>query len=429
MTADHFTNDGLGKPKITLTPNVAVPYEQNLTVPQIGPPGPVGPPGPAGEQGPIGLPGGTGPQGPPGPTGPQGPSGDVPEAPSDGSAYGRMNVTWTPVVKRSGDTMTGQLILPGDPTAGLAAATKAYVDAHSVGGIIEAPLDGFLYGRLNAVWTPALPLAGGTLTGALTLNADPASPLQAATKQYVDSGGAGVINIGQLAYFPYLSPPTNWLAADGSTVLRSTQLGTRLFKNATVTLTLASPGVVNWAAHGLAANAPVKFFTTGALPTGLTAGTHGLNSAGTIFYVVGSSITGGAFQVSATPGGSAISFSGSQSGVHTGAWAAWGDGDGSTTVNLPDMRGIFTRGLDNGAGIDPSRAIGITQLDQFQGHYHTGSFWAGTSTGFSSGAFTGPSTFGGQVTTPATDGTNGTPRNGLETRPRNVAWLGCIRYQ
>jgi hypothetical protein len=31
-----------------------------------------------------------------------------------------------------------------------------------------------------------LPLSGGTLTGALTLNADPASALQAATKQYVD---------------------------------------------------------------------------------------------------------------------------------------------------------------------------------------------------------------------------------------------------
>lgn len=35
--------------------------------------------------------------------------------------------------------------------------------------------------------TTYLPLAGGTLTGALTLNADPASALQAATKQYVDA--------------------------------------------------------------------------------------------------------------------------------------------------------------------------------------------------------------------------------------------------
>lgn len=35
--------------------------------------------------------------------------------------------------------------------------------------------------------TTYLPLSGGTLTGALTLNADPASALEAATKQYVDA--------------------------------------------------------------------------------------------------------------------------------------------------------------------------------------------------------------------------------------------------
>lgn len=32
---------------------------------------------------------------------------------------------------------------------------------------------------------------------------------------------------------------------------------------------------------------------------------------------------------------------------------AWGEGDGSTTFNLPDMRGRVPRGRDNGAGRDP----------------------------------------------------------------------------
>ncbi|MCX5581312.1 hypothetical protein [Kaistia terrae] len=38
----------------------------------------------------------------------------------------------------------------------------------------------------------AVPLAGGTMTGALTLNADPSSALHAATKQYVDNVAAGL---------------------------------------------------------------------------------------------------------------------------------------------------------------------------------------------------------------------------------------------
>lgn len=63
------------------------------------------------------------------------------------------------------------------------------------GGIPEAPSDGALYGRLNAAWSKALPLAGGTLTGPLILAADPAVALGAATKQYVDAniGGTGAV--------------------------------------------------------------------------------------------------------------------------------------------------------------------------------------------------------------------------------------------
>jgi hypothetical protein len=75
----------------------------------------------------------------------------------------------------------------------------------------------------------------------------------------------------------------------------------------TVTMTIASPCVVTWAAHGLASNTPIVFLTTGALPTGLT--------AGTIYYII-APLTN-SFNVAATPSGSAINTSGSQSGVHT----------------------------------------------------------------------------------------------------------------
>lgn len=75
----------------------------------------------------------------------------------------------------------------------------------------------------------------------------------------------------------------------------------------TVTITIASPGVVSWTAHGLAAGTPIVFSTTGALPTGLT--------AGTVYFVLAPNAND--FTVSATSGGAAINTSGSQSGVHT----------------------------------------------------------------------------------------------------------------
>lgn len=51
----------------------------------------------------------------------------------------------------------------------------------------------------------------------------------------------------------------------------------------------------------------------------------------------------------------------------------FGVGDGSTTFNLPDLRGEFIRGWDNGAGVDSGRAFGSNQDDELKSHTHTGS--------------------------------------------------------
>jgi len=40
----------------------------------------------------------------------------------------------------------------------------------------------------------------------------------------------------------------------------------------------------------------------------------------------------------------------------------WGTGDGSTTFNIPDYRGVAIRGWDNGRGLDPSRQFGSYQV-------------------------------------------------------------------
>lgn len=77
-------------------------------------------------------------------------------------------------------------------------------------------------------------------------------------------------------------------------------------KAAGVTLATGT-GLVTWASHGLVANTPITFATTGALPSGLT--------AGTTYYVLAD--TANTFKVATTSGGSPIAFSGSQSGAHT----------------------------------------------------------------------------------------------------------------
>jgi hypothetical protein len=74
-----------------------------------------------------------------------------------------------PYLPIAGGTLTGALVLAADPGAALGAATKQYVD-----------------GKVTAA--PFLPLAGGTMTGLVTLSGPPTIPLHAATKAYVDSG-------------------------------------------------------------------------------------------------------------------------------------------------------------------------------------------------------------------------------------------------
>ena len=115
-------------------------------------------------------------------------------------------------VNKAGDTMTGALTLPGDPTSALQAATKGYVDtnlgshAANLDIHITAAQNTFLDGititfaeanRLSGVTgnvqtqlDSKLNLAGGTMTGLLTLSANPTAALGAATKQYVDAADA-----------------------------------------------------------------------------------------------------------------------------------------------------------------------------------------------------------------------------------------------
>ena len=103
----------------------------------------------------------------------------------------------------------------------------------------------------------------------------------------------------------------------------------------------------------------------------------------------------------------------------------YGAGDGSTTFNLPDLRGEFIRGLDNGRGVDAARGLGTTQAAQNASHTHAFATGWGDGNGFavSNGVIARSvdttNRFGNYTTT--SDG-------GTEARPRNVALLACIKF-
>ena len=111
-----------------------------------------------------------------------------------------------------------------------------------------------------------------------------------------------------------------------------------------VTITLASPGVFTWPAHVLPAGSAVKFTTTSALPTGL--------SADTTYYVANdSNLTANTFAVSDTKahalaGTNQIDTSGSQSGVQTGWNVSTPIGTYATTAQgVQKVGAYFAEGL------------------------------------------------------------------------------------
>lgn len=98
----------------------------------------------------------------------------------------------------------------------------------------------------------------------------------------------------------------------------------------------------------------------------------------------------------------------------------FGAGDGSTTFNLPDLRGEFVRGWDNGRGVDSGRSFGSSQTDEFKSHTHG----VGSEYAAGSGYGVNPQA-SNNTSSPVYVNTKST--GGSETRPRNIALLPCIK--
>lgn len=131
----------------------------------------------------------------------------------------------------------------------------------------------------------------------------------------------------------------------------------------------------------------------------------------------------------------------------------WGEGSNPDMFKLPDLRGVFLRGVNNDRNdefADPDLEtrnpvgdgekddVGSYQIDAFQGHWHSNKYSSdhmgyGTSgSGFKSNfsnAYQDNITISVVfIVDPITDGTHGTPRTSSESRSKNAYVNYIIKY-
>ncbi|MDB5610372.1 MAG: hypothetical protein JWP25_7272 [Bradyrhizobium sp.] len=174
-------------------------------------------------------------------------------------------------------------------TDGTAAGTQAAVGAQW--NIVQANLVGAVTGPTSSVSSNVATFNG---TGGTVIQ-DSGKPISAMPSS------AG--------HMP--ATATNDVAASGEVgeYISATSTGAA----STVTISIGTPATITDVGHGKSANSPVTFTTTGALPTGIT--------AGTTYYVEGASITSNTYQIATSianaVAGVAVATSGAQSGAHT----------------------------------------------------------------------------------------------------------------
>jgi microcystin-dependent protein len=131
--------------------------------------------------------------------------------------------------------------------------------------------------------------------------------------------------------------------------------------------------------------------------------------------------------------------------LFTAIGTTFGSGDGSTTFNLPDLRGEFMRGWDDGRGVDSGRAFGSAQLDQMQKITGNHSLASTVGAVYANAAFAGAFSYGVQSYSTSPSGGSATSwrltfdsalspdarvssTTSGETRARNIALLACIKF-
>lgn len=247
------------------------------------------------------------------------------------------------VLRRSGTTLGFGTV----DNAGLANMTQGTIKGRQAAGGTGAPEDLTAAQARTAMGVPPFSLPQGRLSATSGTAISTSDVTGATSLYYVPCAGSyvPVFDGTDFAYKSIGSQLTHALDAtlshtnphaqngvydefvinDAGTIRLGT--GPLWQKTSTVTMTIATPCVVTWTAHGLADGAPIVLTTSGALATGLT--------AGTTYYI--KYINANTFNLAATVGGTSINTTGSQSGTHTavaGFQTARGTGAGTTELEF-----------------------------------------------------------------------------------------------
>jgi hypothetical protein len=206
-----------------------------------------------------------------------------------------------------------------------------------------------------------------------------------------------------------------YLLCDGSTFTQAQfpNLFNYLVQTVNCTISIASPSVFTTSSpHGLVNNTPLTLNTTGSLPTGFSEGT-------TYFTQVASATT---FTLAASPNGSAIAGTGSQSGQQSYNVAPWGV-PASGSFNVPNLLGLFPRFFDPSGTIDIDRGFAVLEQSQLQTHTHLVGFDQNETAGGSGPTLTNFIGSTGQFQS----GPPNSGNSGSETRPINQTLFPFIK--
>ena len=118
-------------------------------------------------------------------------------------------------------------------------------------------------------------------------------------------------------------------------------------------------------------------------------------------------------------------------------------GDGTSTANVPDMRGLFIRGVDDGAGRDPDESsrqppahggvsVGSTQVDALANHQHNWDHFFYNFHDYGKDIACHQPANSGNLQNNKSQATNNdggvkTGSIGAETRPKNIALYWIIK--